>query len=374
MKESDVAVSAEQLRVQVRALAVPFSGIMEEAADDYLLEAAHDPENVRNALLWKINGIPAMHMTLFAQDPLAAIIDTWVLLAQMRLAHDDDLDGIADDPEGQRVLRAVDRMEDSIEDLARSTVANGDISFARDRVYELAMSSPIDSSFTTRPSTAAHIAAFESHTKPGLGAAVDTLTTSVGDVWARLDVYSAFIPKQARWQAELMVLDIVGGRDPGEALDDFATITRAIDQIAATVETAPGLVSEEREAVMLALQVERAIVLETLHDELVQSYDFISRERMAFSESVQVERKALLDALTQERMAVIEAIHAERITTMEDLESIAGGLSEDALARLVDRVFLRLALVLAVVFVVAGFVGFIAYRRITKNLHDSSSS
>jgi hypothetical protein len=362
MQSKDISVSAEELRIKVRALAAPFSGIMEEVADEFI-QTYNEPEWIRLALLWKINGIPAMQRSLFVQDPLAALLDTWVLLAQMR---DYFVTGPGSDAErvGRAfALGAIDRMEEQIEQLALSISADGNVDDVRDLVYEVAAETAIDTSFATRPATSAELAKFTAEAEPGIGTAVGALTTSLGDVWSRMDVYTAFLPKQARWQAELMVLDIAGDTDPGDVFDHIASLTESIDRIAATVETAPELVADEREIILQVLQQERMIALQAFHDELTTAYKFISRERIAaISESLAAEREATLEALTRERIATLQAIHEERVAAMADLDSIVGGLSEDALTRLVDRLFVRILLLLVVMAIGAAVVARIVVR------------
>ncbi len=366
MQGTDVVVSAEELRIQVRALAAPFSGIMEEAGDQYL-EYTDDPEEIRAALLWKINGIPAMQRALFVQDPLAALLDAWVLTAQARVHFERQLDNDAGHRGRRHALEAVRRMEDRIEELARSISATGEIDHIRKLVYEIAHATSVDETFTTRPATEAQLAKFTAEAKPGIGAAVGTLTTGVGDLWARLDVYTAFLPKQARWQAELMIVELAGGRDPGVVFDNLENFTASIDRIAATFEAAPDLVTSEREAILRALQQERIIALKTFQEELVKAYEFITRERVAaFTEGMAAEREAALAALTMERIATLDAIHEERIATMDELETIVGGLSEDAMTRLVDRIFVRLLVLIVIVGALAAVAGFFFVRRPPK--------
>jgi len=366
MQQTDIKISAEELRVRVRALAAPFSGILEQSADKYL-EYTNDPEEIRAALLFKINGIPAMQRALFVQDPLAALLDAWVLLAQMRLHYENELET---DPthEGRRQASvAVGRMEDRLENLARSISPTGEIDHIKEIVYNVAKETPIDETFTTRSPTEAQLAKFTAEAKPGIGAAVGALTTSLGDVWARMDVYTAYLPKQARWQAELMVAELAGSRDPGMVFDSIDSITASIDSIAETVAEAPDLVSEEREAILRALQAERVIALKVFHDELTAAYEFISRERIAaISGSLATERKATLEALTQERIATLQAIHEERVAAMAELDGIVGGLSEDAMARLVDRLFVRILVLLTVLIIGAAIVAFIIARIVTR--------
>ena len=362
MEQRGITVSAEELRIQVRSLAAPFSGIMEEIADQFL-ENSQDPAEIRLGLLWKTNGIPAIQRSLFVQDPLAALFDTWVLLAQIRNYFET---GPGSEP-GRRgrdfAFDGIDRMEGQIELLVRSVSATDDIEAPRNLVYQAAAKAEVDTTFATRPSTEAQLAKFTAEAKPGIGTAVGALTTGLGDLWARLDVYSAFLPKQARWQAELMVVELAGGRDPGVVFDNLEAITASIDRIAETVEAAPDLVTSEREAVLQALQQERIIALKTFQEEFARAYEFISRERVAaFTEGIAAEREAALEALTRERIATLETIHEERVATLLELEAIVGGLAEDAMTRTVDHIFVRV-IQLFIVFAVVALFGFFIVTR-----------
>ena len=43
------------------------------------------------------------------------------------------------------------------------------------------------------------------------------LTVGLEDIWARLDVYSNYLPKQARWEAELLIDELMSGNEVGAA-------------------------------------------------------------------------------------------------------------------------------------------------------------
>jgi hypothetical protein len=81
MEQQGVKVSSEAIRTRLRAEAVPFTGLMEQAADA-ARDASPDPAVRRRALVWKLNVVPALYRTLFNQRPLVALLDTWALLLQ----------------------------------------------------------------------------------------------------------------------------------------------------------------------------------------------------------------------------------------------------------------------------------------------------
>jgi hypothetical protein len=358
--------SAEELRIRVRALAMPFSGIIEEAADE--LEASSpDPSTRVLALRWKSNVIPVIQSALFDPDPLVALIDTWTLLAQMRLFFDAGAGtGIPLEARAEG-LAAIARMEGEIERLARSVAQPGGVERAREQVYGWAADNPIELTIASRRSAIGDLAALTAEARPGIRKAIGELTLGLGDMWARLDTYSAWLPKQARWHAELLVSQILSGDDVDGAFEDFSTLTRAIDDIAATVQEAPILVTSEREALLQALQDERIATLEALNREFLAAVDAIVAERIQSAEEViGRERVALLEAVTAERIAVLEAVRNERIATVEDLEDVLGGLAEDSLMRVVDHAVLRLAQLLVVLLILGAIGGFILLRTLRK--------
>jgi hypothetical protein len=375
MKEGgDLEVSAEELRIKVRALALPFSGIIEEASDRLILASPDSDTRIR-ALRFKANAIPAVQSALFKQDPLAALHDIWALVIQIRDFVSDEV--AVDIPPEQRAiaLEAVDRMEKDVEALARSITTPDNFEDARELVHRWAAANPIEESLVSRRATDAELAAFTAEANPGLTKTIGTLSTGLGDVWSRLDVYSAFLPKQARWQAELAVTELMAGADPATVLADLHRITDAIDRISLTVEQAPGLVASEREEVLRTLQEERIIALETLHQEITTAYEFISQERINLIErSLRQERVAILEALTAERIAILEAISQERIAAMEELDRVAGGLAENAMRRVVDHLFLRLAQLLAVLLVIAVIAGVVVYRLWSRRTRAESAT
>ena len=72
MKSADLTVSAAALRVQVRALADRFSGLMEVTGEN-ILDGETAPSERRRALQWLTNGILAMLVLLRPRHLLALL-------------------------------------------------------------------------------------------------------------------------------------------------------------------------------------------------------------------------------------------------------------------------------------------------------------
>ena len=78
----DLAANEQQIRLRIRALVEPYSGSIVETADR--IRAGTTNRAIRReALLWKIEAVPALREALFRPNPLVAIGDTWVLIWQM---------------------------------------------------------------------------------------------------------------------------------------------------------------------------------------------------------------------------------------------------------------------------------------------------
>ena len=159
MKSTNMTISAAALRVQVRSLAYRFSGLMEDVGEEVLRNEL-DPTRRRNALMWLTNGIPAMQQALFQPDPLAALLDAWFLVAQMRhyFAHAAE-HGMP--PHLQELAtRVLDDMESDIRLVIENSGPDADYDRGDQLVYGKAKNHPIDSSFASRRGSAVFLAGF----------------------------------------------------------------------------------------------------------------------------------------------------------------------------------------------------------------------
>ena len=71
-----------QIRLRLRAMVGPACGEIEQTADQ-ISAGTTNAAVQRAALLWKIEGVPALRAALFQPDPYTAQFDSWVLCFQM---------------------------------------------------------------------------------------------------------------------------------------------------------------------------------------------------------------------------------------------------------------------------------------------------
>jgi hypothetical protein len=79
----NVQSSVAELSSRNKSLLGLYSAEIEAAADRIILES-HSPEARRQALMWKAEAIPVLQTTLLNTDPVAAVVDTWAFLFQIK--------------------------------------------------------------------------------------------------------------------------------------------------------------------------------------------------------------------------------------------------------------------------------------------------
>ena len=180
------------------------------------------------------------------------------------------------------------------------------------------------------------------------------------DLTRRIDIYSAQLLDQSRWQAELFVMDLAEDyqvekamplaesavQAAGKSIEVVNRIAPRLEAALEAIESAPELVEKERAAAIGAFQVE-----------LSRTLQFIQEERIAALTLVTNERKA---ALLEVNRILVE----EHKALIDDMEQVS--------LKLVDHAFMRLAQLVAavlVVLIVAFFLVMLMLKRSSKTDH-----
>ncbi len=341
-KNPSVTMSSQELRVRVRAQARPLAGIIEKAADEIIAQS-DDPEVRTKVLRTKTEAIPAVYEALFRKDPGAALIDASALVEQIRQEFTDGSNMVLDDNFKQIVLRAVEDMKQRLQVVYLATGASQeDIDLFWVQIEEWAQRHPIEGSFAIRDSTANLLAKSNAATGGGLGAAISSAQEDLADFAVRADIYAEHLPRQARWQAQLLIEEMMAERIVAQAVDQVGTVP-------VSIETLPIDIGAERQALIEDLRRESLLVGQWIRAERLESLGFVSAERQAILDYLTEERIVILEALTGEREALIEALEEQRAAAFEDLESIVSSALVQSRQDLIDHLFFRAAQLLAVV-------------------------
>lgn len=325
-------MSPAALRVRVRALAGRFSGELQTVAEDLATRTA-DPATRLALTRFKVNAIPQMQQALLQPDPVAALIDAWALLAQLRpalaeLVRRGDLSAEFKATLGERFTA----MESELADIWCELTGTRDASQVATQIHAWAADHPL-TSLAARMSTVGLLAQLteRSGIRP-LGAA-SLLLEDTQDLALRMDLLAEYAPRIARWQAEIFVRELLV--DPS-LLGSGETPREVLESIVRLLDSAEGLPS------------------------------LITRERIAAFEQIEAERLAFQAFVDRERTAAFEALAQERATALADSEKIGADLVDRAFERandLADRVLLRLLLLAVVVGLIVVALGLIVVRR-----------
>jgi hypothetical protein len=321
----------EELRIRVRALAPRFSGQLENLADEVAAAVGDAPTRVAMTR-FKVNAIPALQAALFQPDPVAALVDAWALVAQLQ--------DVLVRTEGEhphvveRATPRFDAMEKELAALWGALTGESDTAKTYARVHAWARSNPIEGSVAARPSTTELFAGLTAQGGEGLRGTAGRLLETTQDLTARLDVMTAFMPKQGRWQAELFALGAL--QDPAyrDALPELPALMATVRALMQQVQALPWLVARERTAVLAGVR-----------DERLGAQGFV----------------------TAERQSMVGLLQSERATVLAEVDrTVQRGVdrSFDRAQALMDRMFLWL-LGLALLLVLGALVVALLLRRRT---------
>jgi hypothetical protein len=357
-KTGVVSVSAAVLRARVNDLAERLAGRIEETSDQIRMEA-RDPVLRRRALRVKIEAIPALYSAAYRGDPLQAAMDVWAFAFQVSQF----VEGAGRDYFGpqQPLVRALarDMLADADAVVEGIAVGPEPLARARGRVEAWAREHPIERNLTARPSIASSMAEMRSERDAfvAVGAAAETLE----DVSERLNTYAAQLPKQARWQAELLVADMSAEPVVADALGDVHALGETARRANDLVADAPGLVAAASSPVRAMMADERRAVLAEVDAQRLQTLQFATAERLA-----------VLAAVREERIAAFAALRDERVEILKELDAIKSRGVDSAvvgLEQVVDYALWRVAGVLALL-IALGAVLFVVAHRLTLGRRD----
>ena len=351
----ELNITPAQLQVKVRALADPFSGIVEEAVWELWLTTDSASER-RDLLIWQINLVNSIQRATFQPVPLAALFDTWALVEQLRDFAESSTGTRLDEQQRVILLEAVEQMETSIMSIAVEAGGDEGAETAYRLIREWADDHPIDR-FVSRTSTDSELARWTARGNMSALATVKSLGASLDDVMARLDLYSEYIPKQASWHAQSIAYDWVDPGRAGSVFADLSITASSFDRIATSLEGYPEAVAEERRIVLETVKHEREQVLAELLQKITELEFFVQDQRIDFVENqLRVEREAIFEAIAAERTVIIAEAKQERAATMDELDVMVDGIIERSAVKIVDHFFLRAVQLLAIGLVGLAFI------------------
>ena len=295
--QKDVAVTYDQVRLRVRSMVGPACGVIEQTADQ-IIAGTTNAVVQRAALLWKIEGVPALRAALFQPDPYTAQFDSWVLCYQMANYFETGPGKLSLGEASPIAVAACHRLEEEMNRVAASMTISGDVTKGRAFAKKWAGAHPIRYSIADRETTLSRAVERDSSGSLSTGAAVAEITTTVDDLNRRLEVYSDQLFRQGRWEAELFKSELMAELPVAQAVPLAERAVKSAEQAVATIDRLAPAVERAvvvAETVPKLIATEREVAIKAVQDELTRTIKFVQQERVA-----------ALEHLTKERLAAIE--------------------------------------------------------------------
>ena len=347
-----VDISAREMRIRLYDYQSHFASVVEQAADE-IDARSYDPAIRHNTLLWKANAIPTMQEAAFQPDPLGAYLDAWIFTAQMAQFF---TDGVGQDLFGPWQHIALTASQKLLSDVEATALAiAGDISRPQEIVAGYIGDNPLDDLLFTRESSVAFWAAAAGSDVQGGLSAVGNIDQSFSDLLDRLRIYGKGLPKQSRWQAQLVLADFLAENDIQAFLAEVDTIRIDVNRVADDFDLLLAMVAGMYAASLDSMQI--------------ASTHFMSE--------MDNQRIAISDHLRTERIATLAALHQEREVAMTDMESFTERTLVTAALHMedtIDHFMWRLAQLAGGFLVVGLFIGAAIATWLNRRKHGNSTT
>lgn len=342
-----------------------------EAAADRIISESPSPATQRQALVWKAEAIPVMQTSLLNTDPVAAVLDTWAFIFQMTAYMERPALKQKFGESYPVVAETLRNMDAEMEQLVRVGAPTANVADLRQRVGAWAEAHPIQTSLVGRQSADPDVIRKVEQSDLGMTASIKTLAEGLGDFTARLDSYNVYLPKQARWQAQLLLTDSTHDPQISAALSNLALLANSAAKASGNIEQMPGLVDQTRKAFKADVDGERLSAQAFLREELLRTLYALHQERIATMDAVDGERLATTADIREERRATMEELRGQEIAVMKESEEIGKRAIQDLDTRergLIDYFFLRVLELMLLTLVLCSLLAWALLRRFVPAL------
>ncbi len=399
--KKDFEMSPSELHIRMQELSLFYAGIIEKSGDE-IMALTTDPVVKRNALLWKMSAIPAVYKAFLYSYPIVAMIDSWALCLQMKNFFKSEA---GQNAFGKWYIYGYDAtvmMEAKIVELAKLLSQTDDISLLENFVRSWANDHPIQVPLFVRESIIPIVSSEVGNEAMNAFQAASKLTYQLEDIANRFAIYGDHLPKQARWQAELLLSEL-GQHEKIEILiAELMKVTQELQQVGEVVEKLPDFITNERSAVLevfrnerletlSAVSKQRIETIDNINKQRIEALDYLIRERTDIIDAVNKqrietidnmnkqrtetldyltrERIAIIDALEKERKIALEVLESERRSVLNEIESMGSRIIQDSIKSLdktIDHFFLRAAQLVGVFLIIFFCFGVVGLYLISR--------
>ena len=352
-------ISSRNLRAMVSEY-VPSYAHKIEATADTILASSQDATIRKNALLWKINAISAGFGAASRPDPLASYCDLWVLTRQMKYLFQSATDHPQFGPWQEDVIIACEQLDVRLVEINSKLDPN--LTYVESFIEKTAQQHPMSDLYFDRTPIATENIEKIHQPKHELLHVLASMQDDVKDMQRLSALYAEYLPKQARWQAELLALGMNQSPIVNAALANFTVASQAMHQIALSANEMQNTVDQQLAAIPAVVDHQRQ-----------QATADLAQMQAAALAQIRTEREAVMQAVHQEQLAVRQWVQATATSSADRADAITQKRivqSAGEAELLLDRAAYYSGTFLGV----AGFLGFlffawfrIAHRRKTDS-------
>jgi hypothetical protein len=361
----NVQSSAPELSSRNQSMLALYSAEIEVAADRIISESP-SPAAQRQALVWKAEAIPVMQTSLLNTDPVAAVLDTWAFIFQMTAYMERPALKQKLGESYPVVAETLRNMDAEMGQLVRQAAPTANVADLRQRVSAWAEAHPIQASLVGRQSVDPDVIRKVGQSDLGLTTSIKTLAEGLGDLDARLDSYNVYLPKQARWQAELLLADSTHDPQISAALSNLAVLSDSAAKASGNIDRMPELMDQTRKAFEADVDGQRLSAQAFLREELLKTLYALQQERIATMDAVHGERLATTAEIREESGAALEQLRGQEIAMMNEFEEISKRTIQDIDTRgrgLINFFFLRALELMLLTLVLCSLLAWALLRR-----------
>lgn len=351
-KSPNAKVSSRQLRIILDDLVLQYSSLVELAADQIIAEN-DDPQVRKNAIMWKMNGIASCFQAASRRDPLGAYFDIWILNKQSLALFNTPRESLLFGESQEIAVSATQEIEIIMAQVL--DLIGDDLPVNEDFANTFADEHPINNLYFKRASITANYTKYIDSIKikePELLGVVGDIDQQLDQLQRLSSMYAEFLPKQARWNGELMLMETLQSNAVLASLQSMNLAANGVATIANTTQSIPFLVERERNLLNDAITEERIATMKSIDKMRSETLNSFRQERIAVMEQIEFERETVLNDVSKQRIAATNDLKQLGEDSLIKMDQVIDSKIEDIAqhgSNLIDHGFLRLIQLLGVV-------------------------
>ncbi len=338
------------MRVFSRDFSSAFYSKVEQAADKIAAEAQTGNQGIvlkSNTLMWKINAEQALQRSIFQASPVAAMLDTWVLTAQMSAFYENGAGKSIYAEHQPLVVETSNDLQTQFEKTVQGFLKPADFKKNKEFVQQYTAANPITDMTFSRQSAFHDWLIFREINEFEAVQTFGSVPEVMSDFSDRMAMISEQMPKILGWKAELYALHSnINAQEIQKTLLSISDTSAKFQQLMAQSP-------EMMQALAADMRQEMSPLLQQLSDSADDKLEVLTAERQALELLVKNERMALEDMIARERGALEVMISKERTAAAVNLQQISTQTVEvvfQELTKTLKSLILYFVLFLLVVF------------------------